>query len=108
MDWILYTKGCSEDDKQRIKQAMHSTDTFTFVFPGNDLNEWYHIRKDALRAGFLEGCPAHLKDPPSEAILSVTFSPKFDEVYSDTCVITLEHNRQYEIALSGQGTNDEE
>ena len=75
---------------------------------GDEFAHWYQLRKDSLRAGFLDGKPEHLKDVPAEATLQVSFSPEYDQVYRTTFILTLEHDRQYRIILNGQGTNDEE
>lgn len=75
MDWIQYNRDCPAEDKQRINDATQGTDTFSFVFPGDDFAHWYKLRKNVIRAGFLEGRPLHLKQDNSQAIIDVEFSP---------------------------------
>jgi len=108
LDWIEYGKGCTAEDTRRIKAAIKGADTYAFLFPGDEFAHWYQLRKDSLRAGFLDGKPEHLKDAPAEATLRVSFSPEHDQVYRTTFTLTLEHYRNYRIILNGQGTNDEE
>lgn len=108
VDWISYHRDCSPEAKQRVLQAMKGADTFGFVFPGEDLAQWYALRKSAIRAGFLEGRPVHLREDPSEAGLAVNFSPTGDQCYTSRFEVTLEHGRKYSLVLRGQGTSDEE
>merc|ERR1711998_464963 len=108
MDWVEYNRDCPAEDKQRIKSAMQGCDTFSFIFPGEDLTCWYGLRKNVIKAGFLEGRPVSLNADNSSATLNVTFQPQGDLIYEKRFEVTLEHGRKYLLVHRGQGTSDEE
>eukprot|EP00656_Telonema_subtile_P014569 TRINITY_DN17487_c0_g1_i4.p1 TRINITY_DN17487_c0_g1~~TRINITY_DN17487_c0_g1_i4.p1 ORF type:complete len:1445 (-),score=461.84 TRINITY_DN17487_c0_g1_i4:50-4384(-) len=48
-----------------VRAALASTDTYSFVFTGDDLAQWYQLRNCALRAGFL-GCLLYTSPSPRD------------------------------------------
>jgi len=93
---------------EEIKNSNKGADTFNCVFTGEDLAEWFELRKEALVAGAMMGKPPFLKNSPSEVKLKVTFTPEGDETYVKRYEIRLEHGRKYFFDVRGQGTSDEE
>merc|ERR1711988_818924 len=106
LNWVY--QYASETDITGVKQSMQGADTFNSVFSGDDLAEWFELRKEAICAGNLPGKPKFLEDGMSEAKLKVTFTPEGDEMYIRRYEIKLEHGRKYYVDIKGQGTSDEE
>jgi len=106
LNWV-YQFG-SDSIIEEIKGSMQGADTFTCIFLGEDLAEWFELRKEAKVAGAVRGRPLFLKDPPSEVKLRVVFTPEGDETYHKRYDIRMEHGRCYTFDVRGQGTSDEE
>lgn len=91
-----------------VKESIDGSDTFSCVFLGVDLAEWFELRKEAICAGELVGKPPFLKQNESQVRLKVSFTPTADEYCRKQYEIRLEHGRKCIIIVEGQGTSDEE
>jgi len=106
LNWVYQFAG--ESTIEEVKQSNTGADTFNCIFLGDDLAEWFELRKEAKCAGALSGKPPFLRDSASEVKLKVTFTPEGDETYHKRYEIRLEHGRKYVFDVRGQGTSDEE
>jgi len=91
-----------------VKESVDGSDTFSCVFLGVDLAEWFELRKEAICAGELVGKPPFLKQNESQVRLKVSFTPTADEHCRKRYEIRLEHGRKCIFVVEGQGTSDEE
>lgn len=106
LNWV-YQFG-SQRTIDEVKESMAGADTFNCIFLGDDLAQWFELRKEANVAGAMKGKPPFLRDPASEVRLKITFTPEGDETYHKRYEIRLEYGRTYTIDIRGQGTSDEE